>query len=169
MPALNPVSRALLALAGIIALAAAFAGTPLVARGGARVVPLIAAPVPDPPRAPAYAATVPDRDPFAGGDDESTATPSARASLPPIPPIPALPPNAGAAGVAFVAPGPRLAAVATGSHPYALVADGDSIRIVSVGEPLASSVVTSIDAAGLRLADGTRLTLDRESDRGRSP
>jgi hypothetical protein len=172
VPALHPISRALLALAGIIALAAAFAGTPLIARGGASAVPLVAARAADPSFAPAGAATVPNRDPFAGGDDELRATPAARASLPPIPSIPsalaALPPNAGAAGVEFAAPGPRLAAVATGSHPYALVTDGASIRIVSVGEPLAGSVVTAIDGAGLRLADGTRLGLDREAG-DRSP
>jgi hypothetical protein len=146
LPALHLVSRAVLALAGIIALAAAFAGAPLVARGGARAVPLLATRAADPPIAPPDGAT--------------------RASLPPVPSIPlalpALPPNAGAAGE-FAAGGPRLAAVATGSHPYALVTDGASIRIVSIGAPLGNSVVTAIDGGGLRLADGTRLMFDRDS------
>jgi hypothetical protein len=166
LPALHPVSRAVLALAGIIALAAAFAGAPLVARGGARAVPLLSTRAADPPIAPPDAATVPNRDPFEGGDDERRATGAARASLPPVPSIPlalpALPPNAGAAGE-FAAGGPRLAAVATGSHPYALVTDGASIRIVSIGVPLGNSVVTAIDGGGLRLADGTRLMFDRDS------
>lgn len=50
-------------------------------------------------------------------------------------------------------------AVATGGTPRALVQDGAQARIVGIGDALAGSRVTAIDAEMVRLANGTVLHL----------
>ncbi|MBV9438835.1 MAG: hypothetical protein JOZ24_02465 [Candidatus Eremiobacteraeota bacterium] len=97
------------------------------------------------------------------------------ASIPvwlPATPLAALPPNAGARSVGppvadatFAAriptsALPRLAAVVTGFHPYALLTAGSSVRIVTVGDVIAGKRVEQIAERRLLLAGGARLDVD---------
>jgi hypothetical protein len=97
--------------------------------------------------------------------------------LPQVPPLPqmpqmpplvrtpatlgALPPNTGAANVQFplAAESARVTAVATGAHPFALVDEAGTTRLVTVGDRLASDTVAAITAGGVRLARGKLLTV----------
>lgn len=63
-------------------------------------------------------------------------------------------------------PGERdvVRAVVSGSAGVrALVEDGDRARVVSIGDPLAGSTITSIDAHGIGLRNGAHLPLEGES------
>jgi hypothetical protein len=167
MPAFPRGSRALLAGAGILALGAAFASAPQAASGGAtpRRTPLGIEP--DVPVEAPVRAELPRRDPFAGGD--AGAPRATSTSVPPT--IPVLPPNLGARA-STTAAGPttvRVAAVVTGRRPYALIVDGDAVRIVAIGDPLRGSAVSAIDDTGVHLADGSRLLLDHPDDTGGPP
>ena len=55
---------------------------------------------------------------------------------------------------------PKLRAVVVGEHAYALVEDGGSARIVSIGDTLGATRVVSIEMESLTLGDGRRLSLD---------
>lgn len=55
----------------------------------------------------------------------------------------------------------RVRAIATGEEPLALIDDG-SVRIVTVGDTVRSSRITSITPDGLSLSDGSRLRLDAD-------
>jgi hypothetical protein len=72
-----------------------------------------------------------------------------------------LPPNAGAinAPPPFAAQTARVTAVVTGAHPYALVDDAGTTRIVTVGDHIASDAIAAITAGGVRLANGRMLTV----------
>lgn len=65
--------------------------------------------------------------------------------------------------IGFVMPGHSLAvtvkAVVTGASPRALVDDGEHVRVVGVGDVLAGARITSIDASGVHLQNGTLLAL----------
>jgi hypothetical protein len=173
MFALHAASRTLLAAAAFTAFGGAFVTTPLVARGDAGVVPDPVAPVAPQPASTAFADIVPRRDPFAGGDAPAAhatgsppQAPVAMPAIPPLPPIPgepllphipaalrALPANAGAGDGAFpFASGARgsavVTAVITGPHPYALVDEAGTTRVLT---------------GGVRLAHGTLLPVARAS------
>jgi hypothetical protein len=53
----------------------------------------------------------------------------------------------------------RVSAVAIGAHPEALIGDGGHTRLVTVGDRLDGTTVTTIDDGGVTLADGRRLVL----------
>jgi hypothetical protein len=172
-----------LALAAFGAFSGAYVTTPIAARSAAGApstfVPLdTPAPSPTP-----FALVLPQRDPFAGGPSlraassgTTTATgllvpPSAphtvdalTAALPPS--LAPLPPNAGAAGApppftaSASAPSPvRITAIVTGAHPFALVDDGGTTRLVTLGDRIGDDTVAAISAAGVRLTSGRTLPL----------
>lgn len=179
MFALDAASRALLAAAAFAMFGAAFVTTPLVARGEAGAVadpaPAVATLAPR----TTFADVVPRRDPFAGGDAPArTSGPIAqpRAAVPAAPLLPqipaalrALPPNAGAGGGTFpFASAVRIAAtvtaVVTGPHPFALVDEAGTTRMLTVGDRIDGEPIAAIDANGVRLAGGTMLAVARPSD-----
>jgi hypothetical protein len=87
---------------------------------------------------------VPRRDPFVAAVDEAPPAPQASAPV-----------SEGAA------PAPstqklQLRAVVLGARRYALIADGTSSHIVTLGTALAGSVVTDISLRGIALANGAR-------------
>ena len=162
MFALDTVSRAVLAATAFAAFAAAFVTTPMTARGDAGAFTGAMASVTSLPRRTALDDVVPRRDPFTGGD-----APAPRSSaVPPPPQIPAalrpLPPNAGAsdAGIPFALASRATAAVSaviTGTHPFALIDDAGTTRMVTVGDRVAGEAIVAIDADGVRLSGGTTL------------
>jgi hypothetical protein len=177
MFALDAGSRTALAAAAFAAFGAAFVTTPMTARGDAGIVAGSAPSVQSLPQAARLPDVPPRRDPFAGGDAPAarrgTAPPQAPPTMPalqPLPPIPAalraLPPNAGAPDGAFpFATGPRttatVSAVITGPHPFALVDDGGTTRMLTIGDRIAGEQVVAIDATGVRLSSGTVLRVAR--------
>ena len=72
-----------------------------------------------------------------------------------------LPPNAGAmnAQLPFVAQTARVTAVVTGAHPFALVEDAGTTRLVTVGDRIAGELIAAIDGRGVRLANGRLLAV----------
>jgi hypothetical protein len=54
----------------------------------------------------------------------------------------------------------RVTAIATGSHPSAIVDDGGTARVFSLGDPLAGSSISAISDDGIRLTNGRHLSLD---------
>jgi hypothetical protein len=112
------------------------------------------------------AVVVPQGDPFAPRASEDVTGPpvaanAERQDLAALDHLGPLPPNAGAIGsMALVAPVPvRLTAVVVGAHRGALVDDGSGPRVVTAGDRIAGTTVASIDARGVTLGDGRRLTL----------
>ncbi|HEV2737770.1 MAG TPA: hypothetical protein VGU66_04230 [Candidatus Elarobacter sp.] len=176
---LDAASRALLAAAAFTAFGTAFVTTPIVARSDAVAVV-------EPARTSAslaprtvFADVVPRRDPFAGGDAPARASMSppqaqiAVAANPPLPQIPAalrpLPPNAGVGDGTFpFASGTRIAAavtaVITGPHPFALVDEAGTTRVLTVGDRIGGDAIVAIGADGVRLSGGTVLAVARASE-----
>jgi hypothetical protein len=77
----------------------------------------------------------------------------------------ALPANRGAAGTPLQDPAlgaPRVTAVVVGPSPHALVDDGTHVRVVGIGDMLAGSRVTAIDAGGVHLQSGAAIGLAEE-------
>ena len=78
-----------------------------------------------------------------------------------------LPPNLGASdatdknGVTS-GPIPVLRAIVLGPASRALVETGSGVRVVAIGDTMAGSVVTAIDAAGIVLASGVRIRIARK-------
>ena len=80
-----------------------------------------------------------------------------------------LPPNAGAGDVAppFTIPVPapaqqppaRVTALITGTHPFALIDEGGTTRLVTLGDRIGDDAVTAISGTGVRLANGRLLPL----------
>jgi len=180
MFALDAASRALLAAAAFATFGAAFVATPIVARGeGGEVKVAVPAVATLAPRTP-FADVVPQRDPFAGGDAPAHAVASAagaRDAVPALPPIPAalraLPPNAGAGDGTFpfataTATATRIAAtvtaVITGPHPFALVDEAGTTRVLTVGDRIDGDPIAAIDANGVHLSSGTTVVVARASE-----
>lgn len=171
MFALDRSSRALLAALAFGAFGAAFVTTPIVARGAAGPIAGAALTVTPLPSRTAVAVVLPHRDPFADGDAPAVRSSASPAHAPnafpaipsfAVPPIPAalraLPPNAGAAASESpFANTARVTAVVTGPHPFALVDDAGTTRVLTVGERIGAAAIVAIDAAGVRLTDGTKL------------
>lgn len=153
MIALDRRSRAAVATVALAAFAAAVvmtanAGTGASDAGGEvapAAVPLVLA--------THDAATLPHRDPFAGG--VPLAKPAGSPALPALPRIPAavgaLPANLRAGGDA------RVTAIVTGAHPSALVEAGDTVRLLVPGDAFRDDRVVTIDGAGVHLAHGGTL------------
>lgn len=165
MVALDRSSRTLLAGGAFLAFAGAFIVTPIVAQDAGRAVREEAHLA---PRATPFslAAVVPHRDPFAGEPaPRAAASPPSAPALEAIPTrIPAailpLPPNAGAFPLPFAAaevPAARVAAVVTGPHPIALLAEAGTTRVVGIGDRVGRRTIVAITAAGVRLAGGVTL------------
>ncbi len=118
----------------------------------------------------------PRRDPFgerpSRNEPRSGGSPAARSAsvtatpLPPVPGIPVLPANAGAglpriALAADEAPTNAIVrAVVTGDHAFALVEVRGAVRIVARGDRIGGGVVAIVDAAGILLDSGKRLSLE---------
>ncbi len=175
MLALHAASRTLLAAAAFASFGAAFVTTPMVARGDAGVSAGLQPPVTVRPVTTILTEIVPQRDPFAGGDapalHSSAAPQQAPVTMPalPLPQIPAalraLPPNAGAGDTAFpfgaavARSSAVVTAVITGPHPYALVDEGGTTRVLTVGDRIDGDAITAIGAGGVRLSRGTLLAV----------
>jgi hypothetical protein len=169
MFALRRSSRVAFGAAALAAFSAAYVTTPIVARSQSGS---LADRVPErataSPEARAVVVT-PRRDPFAGAriaetTDSSPAPGIPRESAARMPSVPAaigpLPPNAGAAGGPFpIAPAMRVTAVMTGAHPFALVDDGGTTRIVTTGDEIAGAVIAAIRIDGVHLASGAIVPL----------
>jgi hypothetical protein len=124
----------------------------------------------------------PLRDPFAGvphgtaplGAPPLPAHAPSPAAYAPIPGLPILPANAGAGGPRSGVLVPRLAseshavrAVVVGRHAFALVTFGDALRMIGVGDRIDDDVAAAIDAQGVTLASGARLSLRAVTDDSR--
>jgi hypothetical protein len=138
----------------LLAFAAAIARDPIAANN-APTTPVPQQPIvlaTPPPLAPA----APRRDPFEG--DAAGVGPGPNATPPALPAPPPLPVPLGSAPLG--APGAeRVAAIATGARPYALVASGDRTRVVTIGDRVDGASITAIAIDGVRLSDGRTLTI----------
>jgi len=163
MLALGPTSRAALGCGALLAFAGAFAAAPLTVYGAAgTTAPIVAARTPAKPVR--IVTVVPRRDPFAGGLPpvvQSVARPAIGPPLPPIPPaFGPLPPNAGArSGLVPLMPAEHVSAIVIGAPPYALIDDGSTTHLVTLGDRLGDATIVAIDAAGVHLTGGTTLSV----------
>src|SRR5260370_6865222 len=164
MLALDRPSRVALGGAALAAFPAAYVTTPIVARSQSGTLadhpPSRESAAPE-PRA---AIVAPRRDPFAGAPlaDASAgpATPSEPATR--MPSVPAaigpLPPNAGAGSGPFpLAPPLRVTAIMTGAHPFALVDEGGTTRILTIGDEFGGAVIAAIRLNAVHLPSGPTL------------
>jgi hypothetical protein len=58
------------------------------------------------------------------------------------------------------ADGPRVTAIVTGPHPYAMLDAGGVHEIKGLGDRVGGVAILAIDLDGVRLRDGRRLTVD---------
>jgi hypothetical protein len=144
-------SRGLLAGGALLALAAAYATTPIVARSAAGPLPAIPSVAPRPAAEARLAVVLPRRDPFTAEPEATAQRAPEVAALARIPAaINALPPNPGAA--ALLPPTAlRVTAIISGRRPYALVEEDGGTRMVSVGDLLHGERVVAIAADEIRL------------------
>jgi hypothetical protein len=71
-----------------------------------------------------------------------------------------LPPNAGASmSPVDTTPMERVSAVVTGAHPFALLEEGSTARLLSIGDDHEGRRISAIDQNGVHLDDGTLLKL----------
>ncbi|HEY4442416.1 MAG TPA: hypothetical protein VGN14_18295 [Candidatus Elarobacter sp.] len=157
---LGRAERFALTVTAFVAFAGAYATAPLSARDWPNAAQVV---VPSPAAqddAAREELVVPVRDPFDLPESRPSSAPArAITALPPIPAtLGPLPPNAGAAGTL---PPPataiRVAAVVTGAHPYALVDEGATTRLVAPGDVLGDAPIVAIDRAGVHLRGGALL------------
>jgi hypothetical protein len=73
-----------------------------------------------------------------------------------IPVLPGSPPDP-------VAGGPRVTAVVTGPHPYAMLETAGDHEIKGLGDRVGGVGIVAIDIDGVRLGDGRRLPVDPET------
>jgi hypothetical protein len=187
MSELDRHSRAAFALAAFAAFAGAYVTTPIAARSAVGTPPTIA-PLPTPASERSrFAVMLPRRDPFAGAPDTAEGgagrSDDARLSMSPPPNVPndatwphglgPLPPNAGAGAMqppfatttaqslaAAAQPlSARVTALVTGAHPYALLDDAGTTRLVTLGDRVGGTTIAAISASGVRLANGRTLPL----------
>jgi hypothetical protein len=161
MLALDRTSRAALAGAALLAFAGALSNAPTTAH--VAMPAAIAVATNREARPTRFVVVVPHRDPFADGIP-AAAEPPARPAVaqPPFPAIaPALgplPPNAGARDGLFpFSPAEHVSAIVTGAHPFALVDDGSTTHLVTVGDRYDNEKIVAIDAGGVHLEGGTTL------------
>lgn len=170
---LDPFSRGAIVMLSALSVAATLSLAPIRARSSidSGHLALLSAPM------PVAANTVPieaiRRDPFAMPTATQT-QPAHDVSLPPparrfagdeIEPLPS---NVGDDAIPAV-PGSvpqsasdagRVTAVVTGAHPYAMVNTRGVHEIKGIGDLVDGSAVIAIDMTGIRLQNGTRLTVD---------
>jgi hypothetical protein len=156
---LDARSRAALVGAALLAFAAAVTRDPIAARSAPPT--LVRAPHVPLPSPPPFVAVLPHRDPF-DGEPQPIGTPHGTpAAMPAIPAtIGLLPPNAAVAGGT---PAPRVTAIVSGAHPYALVETTGRTRVVTIGERVAGASIVAIGIDGVRLSDGKTLTIGTAS------
>jgi hypothetical protein len=161
MFSLGTRSRGMLVAGALLAFAAAYATTPIVARSAA--APLVPVPslAPSSPLATPLALVIPRRDPFSR-EPGAAAAPSRSPALSGLPAIPALigalPPNPSAVAL-IPPPAVRVTAIVSGSRPYALVDENGSARIVAAGDSLGGQQIKAIRPEGIRLAHGALLPI----------
>jgi hypothetical protein len=166
---LGPHSRLVLAGAAFASFAASFVATPLVARSAADLPAHSPLPATPSPAVSSRVPIVPRRDPFAGDVPATSplaSPPSAALALPAIPAtLRPLPPNAGAPPLPFeiVVQQTRVTAVVTGTHPFALVDEAGSTRIVTLRDRLAGETIVAITSRGVQLERGRLLAVDPAS------
>lgn len=197
MRSLGRSSRMLLAFTAFAAFAGSFVTTPIVARGAAGSHPMDTPVVRALPAPSIAGAVLPRRDPFTGDPSRAVAATAPLASVPnaastsvaspamplfsAIPPtLRPLPPNDGVASApppfgrppsalpALVATTARVTAVVTGAHPFALVDEAGTTRLVTVGDRIAAETIVAITADGIRLARGAVLAVAPVSSPNRS-
>jgi hypothetical protein len=143
----------LIATAAVACFIGAFALTPSEVRS--RITPprpvASAGAAPPPSAAPA---AIPEGDPFAPRAADATVV-----VTPPVAPPPLALTRVGPV-VPFVPPSnARVSAIAVGAHPGALIVEGDTTQLVTVGDRFDGTTVAAIDDGGVTLGDGRRLTL----------
>jgi hypothetical protein len=158
MLALDTRSRAACLGVALLAFAAAAWHDPLAAQTPPPPEPLpVATTALATPRR--VAAVAPRRDPFVGAPVSSAAQPVTDApAFPRVAPPPI--PGAPTAAIGNAAQGERVTAIVTGAHPYALVANGERTRVVTIGDRVAGVPIAAIGVQGVRLADGRSLMID---------
>jgi hypothetical protein len=153
-------ARRALVVAALLCFAAAIVLTPSDARSQLALPQHETAEVA--PRAePPLAVIAPAGDAFAPRANLDEELHPALLPKPPMP-LPQLPRvlQAGLRLQAAPLPPTRVTAVATGSLPSAIVDDGGSARVVTVGDRLDGSVVSAISEDGIRLTNGRHLSLE---------
>jgi hypothetical protein len=159
MLAVDRTSRAVLACAALIAFAGTMSTVQTKARPAAAPA-TIAVTTYRQARPARFLLVVPHRDPFVGGmrtPAEPAAHPAVTQPLVTIPPaLGPLPPNAGARDGPFpLLPAEHVTAVVTGAHPVALVDDGSTTHLVTVGDRYHDERIVAIDPGGVHLESGT--------------
>jgi hypothetical protein len=91
------------------------------------------------------------------------ATPPFASVLRAAPPFGSMQAPAVSAPQAFGTPMMRVTAVVTGAHPFALVDEAGTTRLVTVGDRLAGEAIAAITAGGVRLAHGSVLPVAPDS------
>jgi hypothetical protein len=178
--ALGRRSRAALAVAAFGSFAGAYVTTPI-APGTAKPAGPLVQPLATPPPTPTPSTVViPHRDPFAGeptpetaprpvSAEPTTSTGALPRTLLPLPPNAGAPPEAFSLGSPPQPPPPttpsaptipvRVTAVITGAHPYALIDEGETTRLVTLGDRVADDSVAAISSLGIRLSNGRAVPL----------
>jgi hypothetical protein len=159
------IALSALGVAGAIKLGPAPAEIPFAQRSW-RPLPSIARSVAD-----TVAPVVARRDPFAEPAPSPAATSAAmQAHVPAVGAIEPLPSNLAHDTIPAL-PGappdeppatsdPRVTAIVTGAHPYAMLDSGGVHAIKGLGDRVGGIAILSIDLDGVRLSDGRRLIVD---------
>jgi hypothetical protein len=153
-------ARRFLVAAALSCFAAAIVLTPSGARSQLALRPHDAAEA-GPRVEPSLVAIAPARDAFAPRANLDEELHPALLPKPPMP-LPQLPrtPQTTLHLPAAQPPQTRVTAIATGSSPSAIVDDGGAARVVTIGDPLAGSIVSTINEDGIRLVNGRHLSLE---------
>jgi hypothetical protein len=149
--------RPVLVGAALLCFAAAAILTPSDVRSQLDIRPRDSLTPPEPRIEPPLTPVVPAGDAFAprvAVEDDSR----------PVAPLPALAlPHALPHAVSVLpraVPITRVTAIATGSHPTAIIESDRFARVVTIGDPVAGSAVAAIDDDGIQLANGRRLAIE---------
>jgi len=152
--------RALLAVAALLCYVAAIVLAPSNVRSQLDPRPHEALLDPQPPFVAPPAPVAPQRDAFAPratvADDAASAAPVLSVPALPLParlPVAIAPPPRPISS-------PRLTAIVTGTEPAAVIEVGSEAQLVTIGDPLEASTITTIDDDGIGLANGHRLPLE---------
>lgn len=162
MISLDRNQRSALVVAAVLCFIGAFAGTPLHARGalsdGAPI--RTAGESASSPFIPLVVIAV-QRDPFSGNDETET---RAERLIPPLPVgvLPQLPnnltggsiPGIPIPGQESISNGVRVEAVMIGPHPFAMISQGSSNQIVSIGERVSGQRIRTITIDGVHFFNG---------------
>jgi hypothetical protein len=166
---LDPLSRGAIVALSTLFVAGMLALAPLGVRGSGEETPLPLGVPADAAAASNFVGSVAiRRDPFAEPAVATVSAAVAPARLPigsqvrPLPSnlesdtIPTLPGGA----VEVLAGIPRVTAIVTGTHPYAMLDTGGIHEIKGIGDRVGGIAIVSIDMAGVRLQNGERYAVD---------